>query len=86
MAMGYTPFYIEYGRHPYKGIEKPKETNNPAVEEFVENITKIRENAKKALERASTKIKKAYGKYKSASRNYKEGDMVWLEGKHIKTK
>jgi hypothetical protein len=40
-ATHHTPFYLNYGQHPWRGDDVKKEMRNEAVEEFVEDLEKM---------------------------------------------
>jgi hypothetical protein len=43
LSTGFSLFYINYGRHPYKGTNPQCEVKSQSVIEFVEHIKKVRE-------------------------------------------
>jgi hypothetical protein len=57
-ATGFSPFYLESGQHPWKGIEPLGESRNPNVNEFVRTLQGIRKEAEKNLTRAAEVMKK----------------------------
>ena len=40
-SMGFSPFYINNGRHPFKGLDMQKESKNQMVTEYIEKFKKI---------------------------------------------
>ena len=46
----YSPFYLNWGRHPRKGVEPKRETQVEAATEFIERMEKVRTEAGVALE------------------------------------
>ena len=84
-ATGHSPFYVNHGRHPWKGIEPRNEATNEAAGSFVERITKVREEAKAALKLSQEQVKRFYDRSRNPSIEYKKGDQVWLEGSNIRT-
>ena len=84
-ATGYSPFFINHGAHPYKGVEPHRKSHVSSVDEFVDKMKLVREEAEAALKNSTTMMKKYYDQKRGKSLDYKEGDSVWLEGKNIKT-
>jgi hypothetical protein len=80
-----TPFFLNYGRHPWKG-EAQRPSPQPAVEEFIKDLNRTRTEAQAALQEAQYQAKEQYDRNKQRSRNYKIGDQVLLEGTNITTK
>ena len=83
-STNHTPFYLNYGRHPWKGEIQLSKSANPTTDEFVKLLTKAREEAKAAIEKASERAKDNYDSRKRRSRDYKPGDLVWLEATNLK--
>jgi hypothetical protein len=84
-ATGYSPFYLNYGQHPWKGVEPRGPSRNVSAQEFANHMKRTHNNAKAALEKAAKAMKHAYDKKKAPSREYSPGDKVWLEATNIKT-
>jgi hypothetical protein len=80
-----SPFYLNTGYHPWKGIENSVELRNEEAEEFASKMKKIRDEATAALEKAQKNMKKYYdAKHKDAP-VFKVGDKVYVEATDIKT-
>ena len=82
---GFSLFYVNYRRHPYKGTNPQWEAKSQSVIEFVEHIKKVREETEAALKQSNETMKRAYDKKKGKSREYQPGDKVYLEGTNITT-
>lgn len=82
---GHTPFFLNYGQHPYKGSNVQVQTKTPGAEEFATTMTKIREEAIAAMNKASETMKRFYDCSRSDSIILEPGDKVWLEGTNIKS-
>ena len=80
-----SPFYVDMGRHPYKGTEPYLKSDNVTAQEFVNSMVKIREEASSALKKASEDMKSQYDKHRKDAVEYKPGDKVWLEGSNLKS-
>ena len=81
----HSPFYLNYGFHPWKGSSPRREGKVEAAKEFADRMRGVREEAEAALRKAATDMKKAYDRQRSPSPDYKVGDRVWLEATHIKS-
>jgi hypothetical protein len=80
-----TPFYLNWGQHPRKGVEPRRESKVEAADAFVERMEGLRKEATAALERASRDMKKFYNRKHLPSPTFKPGDLVLLEGENLKT-
>ncbi|KAF8629497.1 hypothetical protein AX17_005651 [Amanita inopinata Kibby_2008] len=83
-ATGHTPFYLNYGRHPWKG-EVIQHTDNEAVDTFVQRLSKAKEEAHAAIQRAQELMKENFDKRHKTAQTYKTGDLVFLEATNITT-
>ena len=85
-ATGFSPFYVNHGRHPYKGTEPNfEEVNVPAAGGFVEQMSKIHKETQAALELTKETMKRYYDQNRRPSHPYKIGDWVYLEGLNLTT-
>ena len=82
-AMKQTPFYLNYGFHPWKGELQISTGNNQALENFVECLTAACAAAEKSFIATQEKTKGFFDKHRVESCQYKEGDLVWLESTNI---
>jgi hypothetical protein len=81
----HTLFYLNYGKHPWKGTKPTKEVKNESAEEFVKRMKRIHEDATSAIKLANQTMKHHYDKGKKPSQQYNIGDKVWLESTNIRT-
>lgn len=79
-----SPFYINHGRHPYKGT-KPDFTDvrNETAAEFTKRMTEIHHETESALRLSAETMKKYYDQRRQPSIKYKKGDKVYLEGLNL---
>ena len=77
---GQSPFFLNHGRHPNKGLEPRREVKSQAAQDFAHNLTKAQTKAQ-----ATEMMKTFYAKKRADARNYDKGDKVWLEGSNITT-
>lgn len=56
-ATGHSPFFVNHGRHPWKGNEPHVEPQNKAIGKFVECLLKVQEEAKAALKLSQEQVK-----------------------------
>jgi transposase InsO family protein len=83
-ATQHTPFYLNYGRHPWKG-DAHREPSQPAVEDFVKDLERARSEVKGALEEARDRMRTNYDRHRNQARTYQPGDKVFLEATNIST-
>ena len=84
-STGYSPFFINYGRHPNTGANTRKEVKSQSAIEFAQELAKIWEETECALKISAEQMKKFYDRKRGNARVYKPGDKVWLEGQNIAT-
>ena len=56
---GYSPFYLTYGQHPYKGQYSVPSERSPLADEFAKRMKEIWDQTMMALEKANEVMKKA---------------------------
>ena len=83
-ATGHSLFYVNYGRHPWKG-NLTVETEIPSLEDLLKKMETTREKAKTAIERTKKTIKRQYDKRTHQSQGLKTEEQVWLEVRNIQT-
>ena len=84
-STGQSPFFLNHGRHPNKGLEPRREVKSQAAQDFVDDLTKARTEVQATLTKAAETMKTFYDKKRADTRNYNRGDRVWLEGSNITT-
>jgi hypothetical protein len=57
-----TPFFLNYGQHPWKGQDMRKEVRNESAQGFADQMKKVREEAEAALCQSAEKMKENYDK------------------------
>ena len=82
MAIGRTPFKLNFGRHLWKGDLVVK-MEIPQVEEFLVEMKKSWEQVTKAIEEAQKVMKKQFNKKRQNPQELKVRDNMWLENKNI---
>ena len=83
-ATGHSPFYVNYGRHSWKG-NLTVEIEIPSLEDLLKKIETTREEAKTAMKRTKETMKRQYDKRTYQSQGLKTGEQVWLEARNIQT-
>jgi hypothetical protein len=84
-ATGHSPFYLNYGQHPWKGLTHIPPHPNESATEFVTRMQTIREEALAALRYTREDMTRFYARKQNQSLKYKIGDKVWLEGTNLTT-
>ncbi|KAH7890489.1 hypothetical protein F5I97DRAFT_1786038, partial [Phlebopus sp. FC_14] len=82
-SSGYSPFFLNYGRHPRKGFEPRGTVQTESAETFITRMKNIHDDANSALAKAAADMKCFYDRYRRDASDYKPGDQVWLEATHI---
>lgn len=78
-----SPFFVNYGRHPYTGTNPRRESTNESAKQFADRMQQVREETRLALEEAAALMKRYYDQRRGPSQEYKPGDKVMLEGVNI---
>ena len=60
-ATGHSPFYMNSGKHPWKG-NLTVETEIPSLKDLLKKMKTMREEAKTAMERTKEMMKRQYNK------------------------
>jgi hypothetical protein len=84
-STGYSPFFLNYGRHPRKDSEPHSVVQTESAEVFASRMNSLTKDAATALTRAAEDMKKYYDKYRSEAPDYQPGDLVYLEGTNLKS-
>jgi len=85
-STGFTPFELNYGRHPNPGTVPHQATSEmPAVEDFVKGLAKSQETAKKALEKTAEDMKRFADKKRGPTPEYAKGQLVMLSARNLST-
>lgn len=79
-----TPFMLNSGRHPRMGTEPLRDSKMASVDIFLKSMAEARKEAEAALQKAAEDMSRFYDQGRRHL-SYKVGDMVWLDGKDIKT-
>ena len=83
-ATNYTPFYLNYGRHPWKGEIRSSDEGNLTVNQFTNNLEKVREDAAAAIRKAQEKMASHYNARHRSPTKIAINQKVWLEATNIK--
>jgi len=79
-----SPFFLNYGRHPWKGNLTTK-VSLPSLSDFLTGIDSARQEAKAALKENNDVMEEQYNRKRRRAHQWKQGDRVWLEGANITT-
>jgi hypothetical protein len=80
-----TPFFLNYGQHPWTGEDTRREVRNQLAAIFAEWMQKIRIDAKAALEQAAERMKWSYDKHARPTIEYAIRDKVYHKSTNIKS-
>jgi hypothetical protein len=84
-STGHSPFYLNYGTHPWKGIAHIPPHPNESAKEFVTRMHTIREEAQAARRCAQEDMVRFYARHHPPPKKYQVGEQVWLEGVNLTT-
>ena len=84
MATKEMPFYLNYGRHPWKGDISLEKVNTATVNTYLDQLQEVQAKAKEAIAQSITNMKMAYDKG-LRKKKIKINDRVWLEATNIRS-
>ena len=82
-ATKHTPFYLNYGRHPFKGVDTGHQSISPDAEAFHQKMQEVHSEARASLQITADTMKHYYDRHRGKSIHYNIGQKVWLEGKNL---
>src|SRR6266568_5524221 len=82
--MKQTPFYMNYGHHPWKGELKGDTQRTAATVDFISQMMKAWEQATAAMEHQTELMKCHYDMKHRPRQKYQRGNLVWLEAMNLK--
>jgi len=85
LATKQTPFFLNYGHHPWTGTDTHREVRNESASQFADQMKKIREEASTALRQANDRTKERFDSHSRPTKEYSPGDRVYLEATNIRT-
>ena len=77
-STGYSPFFMNYGLHPYKGQYMKPSERSPEADKFVTQMKEIWDQATKSLEKTNEKMKKTIEKKGVVQKKFEIGQKVWV--------
>ena len=85
LSTGHTPFYLNYGHHPWKGEPNNHPGSNNNITDFLKLLDRARKDASALATLAAETAKQHYDLRKKPAHEYKPGDQVWLEASNLKS-
>ena len=82
-STGFSPFYINQGRHPRTDVSVTKDIKIQSAIEFAQSMKNIWEETGALLRLAAQQMKHFYDRHRRDAYPYKPGDKVWLEGYNL---
>jgi hypothetical protein len=85
-ATGFSPFFLEYGHHPFiPTVPRKSSIDNPMAEEFVDALSRAWQHAYNALRDAAASMKQFVDRKWKEAPLYAIGQKVWLDARNIQT-
>lgn len=84
-STGYSPFFLNYGRHPRKGIEPRTSVRAESADVFASRMHNLTQEATTALARVAEDMKCYYDKHHCEAPDYQPGDLVYLEATNLRS-
>ena len=72
----YSPFFLNYGQHPWKGFELRGRVKSESAEEFTTHMKTIADDANSVLVKAATTMKCFYDRSHKDAPDYKPGSLI----------
>ena len=76
---GYSPFFLNYGRHPWKGFKPQGQVKTESADEFTSCMKAVTDDANSALVKAAPTMKHFYDQKHGEVPAYEPGNLVWLK-------
>ena len=84
-ATGFSPFFLNNGRNPRKGLELTIERKVQAVDKWIEWLVEACDQVRKGLNQAAENMRKQYDKKQQPAKEYKKGDWVYISAHNLPT-
>ena len=85
-STGFTPFELNYGRHPNPGSAPVQvSSDTPALEDFAKSLQQSQEIAKRALEKTAQAMEKFANRKRGPTTEYTVGQLVMLTSTNLST-
>ena len=81
-----SPFFANFGFHPWTNWPVEKEFKNPASRNYAHGMESVHELCVKRLEETHERMGKYYDRSRKEAPPYSVGDLVMLNGKNISTR
>jgi hypothetical protein len=84
-STGYSPFFLNYGHHPRKGIEPQTSVKAESADIFASRMHNLAQEAIMALARAADDMKHYYDEHCREPPDYSPGNLVYLEATNLRS-
>src|SRR6266576_5583001 len=85
VTMGFSPFFLNNGRNPQKGLELTVECKVQVVDEWVERLVEACNQVRRGLNQAAENMRKQYDKKRQPAKEYKKGEWVYINAHNLPT-
>jgi len=82
-ATGFSPFFLNDGRHLRKGLEPTVDKTVQALDKWIEKLQGAWKEAERGLDRAAEVMKKQHNIKWKESQEYKRGDRVYSSAQNL---
>ncbi len=84
-ATGFSPFFLNNGRNPRKGLELTIEQKVQAVDEWIERLVEACNQVRRGLNQVVENMRKQYDKKRQLAKEYKKGDWIYINAHNLPT-
>ena len=85
-SIRHSPFFLNYGYHPWHNISPNAAKQSPAAKEYLEELVNAQEKAARLLKKSQEAQAVQYNRKRRETPAFKKRELTWLLQKYLETK